>query len=105
MRKSHDLSQEKLAEKVGLYYTYIGTIEEGERNISLQNIEKIAHALGIDITKLFIVRQGKKNHLFEEIVNLLTVAESQKRLNLLQGLSRLCLKNEHLLYLKILFCK
>jgi len=73
LRKSQGLSQEKLAEKAGLHYTYIGAVERGEKNISLQNIEKIAHGLGVDIAKLFtFIGQTKKNHLFEEIVNLLS---------------------------------
>ncbi len=73
LRKSKGLSQEKLAEKAGLHYTYIGAVERGEKNISLQNVEKIAHALGVDITKLFtFIRQTRKNYLFKEIVNLLS---------------------------------
>ncbi len=73
LRKSQGLSQEKLAEKAGLHYTYIGAVERGEKNLSLQSIEKIAHGLGVDITKLFtFIRQTKKNHLFGEIVNLLS---------------------------------
>ena len=73
LRKSQGFSQEKLAEKAGLHYTYIGAVERGEKNISLQNIKKIAHGLGVDITKLFtFIRQTKKNRTFEEIVNLLS---------------------------------
>ena len=73
LRKSRGLSQEKLAEKAGLHYTYIGAVERGEKNISLQNIEKIAKALDTDIAELFtFLRQMKKNRIFEEIVNLLS---------------------------------
>ena len=82
LRKNQDLSQEKLAEKASLHYTYIGAVERGEKNISLQNIEKIAHGLGVDIAKLFtFIGQTKKNHLFREIVNLLS-SESPKELEL-----------------------
>lgn len=52
-RKDRGLSQEQLAEKAGLHRTYIGMIERAERNITLCNIEKIAHALEISVRDLF----------------------------------------------------
>jgi transcriptional regulator with XRE-family HTH domain len=53
IRKSLGLSQEELAEKIGIHRTYIGSIERGERNISLNNIIAIAQALNTPIAKLF----------------------------------------------------
>lgn len=46
------LSQEQLASKAGVHRTYIGMIERAEKNITLENINKIARALGIRISKL-----------------------------------------------------
>lgn len=46
------LSQEELAEKAGVHRTYIGMIERGEKNITLENIEKIATALEISLNEL-----------------------------------------------------
>ena len=46
------ISQEKLADRAGLHRTYVSSVERGERNISLQNIEKLAKALGVSMAEL-----------------------------------------------------
>ncbi len=45
-------SQEELAAKAGLHRTYMSDIERGERNVSVENIEKIAKALGVKSSDL-----------------------------------------------------
>ena len=52
-RLKRNLSQEKLAEIVGLHRTYIGMIERAEKNITLINIQKIARGLNLSIRSLF----------------------------------------------------
>jgi len=47
-----ELSQEGLAHECGLHRTYIGSIERGERNISLENIVLVATALGLRASAL-----------------------------------------------------
>lgn len=53
LRQSKRISQEEFADLCGLHRTYISDIELGKRNVSLENIEKIAGALGISISRLF----------------------------------------------------
>lgn len=52
-RQEMGVSQEKLAELSGLHRTYISAVERERRNISIENIEHIANALGIDAALLF----------------------------------------------------
>ena len=52
IREKRGLSQESLAAIAGLHRAYIGQIERGEKNIGLQNLEKIANALNVDIRAL-----------------------------------------------------
>lgn len=51
-RQIAGLTQEELAEFAGLHRTYIGGIERGERNLTLENIVKISAALGIHCSDL-----------------------------------------------------
>lgn len=51
-RTKKNLSQEGLANLAGVHRTYIGMIERAEKNITLENIEKIAKALRLDISEL-----------------------------------------------------
>lgn len=60
-RTALNLSQEKLAELSGCHPTYIGQIERGEKNATIESIEKICGALNISLSRLFEKLDGQEN--------------------------------------------
>ena len=55
LREETGLSQEKFALSIGMDRTYYASVEAGKRNISLQNICKIAEGFGMPVSALFVV--------------------------------------------------
>jgi len=51
-RVRRGLSQEAFADLLGYHRTYVGGLERGERNLSLQSLERIAEALDLDVLSL-----------------------------------------------------
>lgn len=51
-RLGRSWSQEDLAEESGLHRTYVGSVERGERNISVDNMECLAKAVGVELIEL-----------------------------------------------------
>lgn len=51
-REALGISQEDLAEKADLHRTYIGSVERGERNVSIDNMDRLALAVGSSIQEL-----------------------------------------------------
>lgn len=51
-------SQESFADVVGVHRTYMGSVERGERNLSLRNLERIALALGIPLSTLLALAEA-----------------------------------------------
>jgi len=60
LRAAKGLSQESLAHLAGLHRTYIGSIERSERNVSIDNIERLARALGVEANELITNGGGRR---------------------------------------------
>jgi DNA-binding XRE family transcriptional regulator len=52
LRGKLGLSQEALADLAGIHRTYVGSVERGERNVSIDNVSRLAWALRVDIREL-----------------------------------------------------
>lgn len=57
LRKDQGHSQEAFATLCRVHRTYMGSVERGERNISLDNIERIAKALGLQVSELLALAE------------------------------------------------
>jgi len=53
LRKQKGITQESLAESIDVHRTYIGFIEQGKRNPTIDNIRRIAEALDVSLIDLF----------------------------------------------------
>lgn len=60
LRKERGLTQEGLGWRAELHYTYIGAVERGEKNCSIETLDKISKALSISIYDLFTVSSSEK---------------------------------------------
>ncbi len=88
-RNKAGYSQEELAEKAGLHNTYIGQLERGEKNATLESIEKISRALEVPLEilteKIVLVDVcDKLPAKFYDLVNPLKKSEQKFLYNLLE---------------------
>src|SRR3954468_6343622 len=72
-RSELHISQEELADRAGLHRTYVSDVERGARNLSLESIEKLAHALELSISGLF--ERAKDGHGSAQAVEVLLVED------------------------------
>lgn len=52
IRKKRGVSQEQLADALGVHRTYMGGVERGERNLTLRSLERLAERMGVDPVSL-----------------------------------------------------
>jgi transcriptional regulator with XRE-family HTH domain len=76
-RKPKPLSQEKLAELAGVHHTYIGAIERGEKNVTLETLLRVAQALGVSIEDLLPLPNTSGQERIAEIGALLEKSDPE----------------------------
>ena len=88
-RTEAGLSQEKLAEYCGLHPTYIGQIERGEKNCTLESAEKIAEGLKLPleklISKLAPSEMSAADEMYETLL-MLTESSQKQLLDIIRGI-------------------
>lgn len=73
LRKERNLSQEQLAERSSLHTNYVGQVERGEKNLTLETLEKIVLGLGVSLEELFrFLGPMERKDALGEIVHLLS---------------------------------
>ena len=91
-RTQKGLSQEKLAELAGCHPTYIGQLERGEKNATLESVEKIASAMDISLSELFdkLGKSGSNNIAAKcyDLVTSKNVAEQEQLYKMLQEMDK-----------------
>jgi len=60
LRRGAGYSQESFADKCGVHRTYMGSVERGETNISLDNLERIARALNMTAGQLLVEAEKER---------------------------------------------
>lgn len=53
LRASQDISQEQFAQRIGMDRTYLASIEVGQRNVTLQNLAKMANGFDMTLSEFF----------------------------------------------------
>lgn len=92
-RNQKGWSQEELAEHAGCHATYIGQIERGEKNATIESIAKIAAALGIPLSRLFeligedVAGEAYARRCYERILSR-SPAEQKELYELLEAIVR-----------------
>ncbi|MBL8024062.1 MAG: helix-turn-helix transcriptional regulator [Elusimicrobia bacterium] len=66
LRKRHGLTQEEMAEKCDLHWTYIGGLERGERNPTLTTMQRVAAGLSVGLNQLIDARSFPRPQSDEE---------------------------------------
>jgi transcriptional regulator with XRE-family HTH domain len=61
LRIKAEMSQEEFADRCGLHRTYVGSVERGEKAITIETAQKIVKALGLSLSQFFRQLEGDGN--------------------------------------------
>lgn len=79
LRKQNNLTQEQLSELLGVFQKQIGNIETGTTFTTMNNLEKLAKILNVEIQDLFSFSQHKeKGELINEINYFISIASDEQ---------------------------
>ncbi|MBY0115880.1 helix-turn-helix transcriptional regulator [Paenibacillus sp. FSL L8-0435] len=83
LRKAKGWTQEQLAEAAGLHYSYIGGVERGDRNISLETLEKIINGLQVTAEEIFKFKEDSEyKRALDEHITLISSKSTDEILSL-----------------------
>lgn len=70
LRKARGWTQQELAARAGMDYKYIGAVERGERNVTIDNVERIVRALRVEPYEafLFSLKEGRREVVTDEVL-------------------------------------
>lgn len=88
LRKNRGLTQEQLGEKVHLPQSYIGGVERGEKNISIETLERIIHALKVSPAELFETKLPSEKEILLDSLKVLLQNRNIKEIEIIYKLSK-----------------
>ena len=79
LRSKKKLTQEKLAERAGLHWKYLGEVERGIPTISVENLNKIAFALDVPLTALLdIETELSREEMTMEVIKMMNESDGEQ---------------------------
>ncbi|WP_339847674.1 helix-turn-helix transcriptional regulator [Paenibacillus sp. FSL W7-1088] len=89
MRNTKGLTQQKLADIAGLDYRYIGALERGERNFSIDTLEKVLIALDVGINELTLASGEDQDSVRQKAIDEYIIGSAKLNTEQLQSLQKI----------------
>lgn len=79
LRKAQGLTQQDIAQRIGTSYSYIGRLERGENNVTIETLEKVAIALDMNFFEMLSYAGQKEDDLMHGILGLLRTQDQKTK--------------------------